>query len=251
MAQVSGLSCIFPTPDPRRTAVFYEGLGFQAVWYGKAAERHVCLYLGDVEIVLTDSGGREVSPNRTLYGYGYDAYLYAGDPAALYEEFQRAGVKFARPLGMTDYGNLEFVIEDPDGRWVAFGVKQKGVPELMLKALPGYFTVCKPREAFWQDRPFHFLARTDSELSLVCPTPDVPKSCEAREDGWRGLRVAGQLEFSLVGILARLSSALAAAGVSLFAVSTYDTDYLFVKDEAYEKALNALRGAGCGIEEKA
>ena len=250
MAQVSGLSCIFPTPDPGRAVAFYESLGFKAVWYGKAAERHVCLYLGDAEIVLTDSSGREVSPNRALYGYGYDAYLYAVDPAALYGQFRQAGVKIARPLGMTDYGNLEFVVEDPDGRWVAFGVKQKSVPELTLEALPGDYTVCKPREAVWQDKPFHFLARTDGELSLVCPTPDAPETTEAREDGWRGLRVAGQLEFSLVGILARLSSALAAAGVSLFAVSTYDTDYLFVKDEAYQKALDALRGAGCRIEEK-
>jgi uncharacterized glyoxalase superfamily protein PhnB len=249
MAQASGLSCIFPVPDLERTAAYYESLGFRAVKYLNSEEKHVCLYLGDAEIVLTDSAGRAVTPNRTLYGYGFDAYLYAYNPAALYADFSEKGVKFARPLGMTDYGNLEFVLEDADGRWVAFGVKQAEAPFLTLEPLPGAFTVCKPKEAVWMDRPFHFLARTDNELSLVCPTPDAPSDCEAREDGWRGLRVAGQMEFSLVGILSRLSSALAAAGVSLFAVSTYDTDYLFVKDAAYEKALNALRGAGCGIGE--
>jgi len=248
MAQVSGLSCIFPVPDIERTAAYYETLGFRAVKYLDSKEKHICLYLEDAEIVLTESGGRAVSPNRALYGAGFDAYLYARDPAALYGEFSKKGVRFARPLGMTDYDNLEFAVEDCDGRWVAFGMKQAMASALTLEPLPGAFTVCKPKAALWQDRPFHFLARTDGELSLVCPTPDAPEACEAREDDWRGLRVAGQLEFSLVGVLSRLSNALAAAGVSLFAVSTYDTDYLFVKREAYEKALDALRGAGCGIE---
>ena len=249
MSPVAGLSAVFPVPEIDRTAAFYEKLGFRAVKYPDASEAHACLYLGSAELILTGSRGRMVSPNRLLYGYGYDAYLYAPDPAALYEAFSQKGAHFARPLGMTDYGNLEFVIEDCDGRWVAFGVKQKSAPELTLSALPGPFTVCKPREALWQDKPFHFLARTDSERSLVCPTGDVPEDCEAREDGWRGLRVDGVLDFSLIGIFSRLSSALAAAGVSIFAVSTYDTDYLFVKDMDYDRALCALRAAGCGIEE--
>jgi hypothetical protein len=248
MAQITGLSCIFPVPDIEGTAASYEALGFRAVRYPDAAEKHVCLYLGDAEIILTDSAGQAVSPNRTLYGYGYDAYLYAQNPKTLYEEFREKGVRFARPLGMTDYGNLEFVIEDVDGRWVAFGLKQTNAPELTLLALPGAFTVCKPRAALWQDKPFHFLSRTDGERSLVCPTADAPQDCEAREDGWRGMRVAGVLDFSLIGILARLASALAAAGVSLFAVSTYDTDYLFVKDADYDRASYALREAGCRIE---
>ncbi len=248
MAQIRGLSCIFPVPDMERTAAFYESLGFRAVRYLDAAEKHICLYMGDAEIVLTDSAGRPVAPNRELYGDGYDAYLYAQSPATLYDEFQKQSARFARPLGRTDYGNLEFVIEDCDGRWVAFGIKQSNAPKLTLKPLPGAFTVCKPLEAVWQDKPFHFLMRTDEECSLVCPTGDAPKDCEAREDGWRGLRVEGVLDFSLVGILSRLASALAAAGVSIFAVSTYDTDYLFVKDASYARAVQALREAGCRIE---
>jgi len=198
--------------------------------------------------VLTGSAGHQVAPNRELYGYGYDAYLYAQNLAALHKEFQEKGVRFARPLCATDYGNLEFVVEDCDGRWVAFGIKRSNAKDLTLKPLPGMFTVCKPLEAVWQDKPFHFLARTDEERSLVCPTGDAPKDCEAQEDGWRGLRVEGVLDFSLVGILSRLASALAAAGVSIFAVSTYDTDYLFVKDASYDRALQALREAGCKIE---
>lgn len=248
MAQIFGLSCILPVPDIERTAASYEALGFRAVKFLDSKEKHICLYMGDAELVLTDSGGRPAKPNRTLYGGGYDAYLYAQNPAALYEEFSKKGARFARPLGMTDYGNLEFVLEDADGRWVAFGVKQTKAPELTLEPLPGAFTVCKPSKAVWNDKPFHFLSRTDGELSLLCPTNDTPDDCEAREDGWRGLRVAGRLAFSAVGILSRLSNALAAAGVSLFAVSTYDTDYLFVKREAYKTALDALRDAGFGIE---
>ncbi len=233
-----------------RTAAYYEGLGFRVVKHLNSGEKHACLYLGDAEVVLTDSGGRAVTPNRVLYGAGYDAYVYASDPAALYEEISKKGVRFARTLGATDYGNLEFVVEDCDGRRVAFGVKQKSVPELTLKALSGEFTVCKPKAAVWQDRPFHFLARTDGELSLVCPTSDAPADCEAREDGWRGLRVAGQLEFSLVGVLSRLSNALASAGVSLFAASTYDTDYLLVRKEQLERAIALLAAQGYQFEER-
>jgi hypothetical protein len=250
MTHVSGVSPIFPVPDIQKTAAFYESLGFRAVSYLNLKEKHACLYLGGAEIVLTDSGGRGVKPNRLQYGYGYDAYLYARNPRALYEDFQKKSVTFARPLNETDYGNLEFAIEDADGRWVAFGIKQANEPELTLSALPGAFTVCKPGAAVWQDRPFHFLSRTDSELSLVCPTRDAPPNCEAREDGWRGLRVDGVLEFSLVGILSRLTNALAAAGVAVFAVSTYDTDYLFLKEKDYDRALAALDGAGCIVREE-
>ena len=118
---------------------------------------------------------------------------------------------------------------------------------IALEALPQAFSVLKPREALWADRPFHFLSRTDRELTLVCPTADAPEACEAREDGWRCLRIKGAMDFSLVGILSRLSNALAAAGVPLFAVSTYDTDYLFVKAQDYDRAVAALTEAGCAV----
>ena len=84
-------------------------------------------------------------------------------------------------------------------------------------------------------------------LSIVCETEAAPANCLAHEDGWRALRVAGQLDFSLLGILAGLTGALAAAGVSVFAVSTYDTDYLMVKQTALERAERALSAAGYTI----
>ena len=89
-----------------------------------------------------------------------------------------------------------------------------------------------------------FFARTDAEYSLVCPTRVAPVNAQKRDDGWRMFRVEGQLDFSLVGILARLSGALAQAGMGLFAVSTYDTDYILVREAMAARAEAALRQAG-------
>ena len=120
-----GMSCIFPVPDIQKTARYYtETLGFRAEEYLECQEPHICLYRDDAEIILL-KGNHEVVPNRTLYGYGFDAYLYTDDQEKLEAEFAAAGVKFARPLTVTDYQNKEFVVEDPDGRWVAFGLKIK------------------------------------------------------------------------------------------------------------------------------
>ena len=66
-----------------------------------------------------------VVPNRALYGYGYDAYFYVEEQEPLEKEFERQGVKIVRPLSITDYQNREFVVEDIDGRWLAFGLKIK------------------------------------------------------------------------------------------------------------------------------
>ncbi len=120
---------------------------------------------------------------------------------------------------------------------------------MTIEAIPGEFSVLKLAD--WArvdlDRPFHFAARTDGERSLVCPVEFAPEDALAREDGWRALRVAGQLEFSLIGILARISTTLAEAGVGLFAISTYDTDYILTKAENFERALDALRAAGFSV----
>ena len=120
-----------------------------------------------------------------------------------------------------------------------------------LKVLPYALSVCKvsspaaldPQGEFW------FAARTDEEISLVCPTAAVPAGTTHREDGWRGFRIQGTLDFSLVGILSRISTLLADAGIGLFAVSTYNTDYILVKAEALGRALAVLRAAGYTVEE--
>lgn len=123
---------------------------------------------------------------------------------------------------------------------------------MILELLPCRFSVCrvKRQEAFDCGGDFVFTARTDREWSLVCQTEFAPAAsdCDAREDGWRAFRVAGVLDFSLIGILAGLSGVLARAGVGIFAVSTYDTDYILFREQALDMALAALRDAGYQIE---
>lgn len=95
-----------------------------------------------------------------------------------------------------------------------------------------------------RDGEYVFTARTRDEYSLVCPTRRVPDDAEKREDGWRMFRVCGALEFSLVGILAGISGALAQTQIPLFVLSTYDTDYVLVREEYREHAEKALAQAG-------
>jgi len=116
--------CVFPTPDMLKTAAFYEQkMGFTVVQYMNAAEPHICLYRDTTEIILTQSNKQQVIPNRELYGYGYDAYFITKNQEELQREFISSNVKIVRSLGDTDYNNREFVVEDIDGRWLAFGIK--------------------------------------------------------------------------------------------------------------------------------
>ena len=99
-----------------------------------------------------------------------------------------------------------------------------------LEILDGGFTISKLNS--WKDVPegrFVFAAATDCEISLVCPSDIVPGDTPVRDDGWSAMRISGQLDFSLVGVLSRLSAVLAAERIGIFAVSTYDTDYILIK----------------------
>jgi putative acetyltransferase len=90
------------------------------------------------------------------------------------------------------------------------------------------------------------ITRTAEELSVVCQLDAVPKGIAA-ERGWRCLRVAGAIPFSVVGILASLTAPLAKAGISVFALSTFDTDYLLMKDKDLERAVQILRRHGHAV----
>lgn len=117
---------------------------------------------------------------------------------------------------------------------------------MKLEWLDGEFCVCrwgKERE-FEQGDAFWFWARTDRECSLLCPAKDAPEDAEQREDGWRGFRIAGQLDFSLIGILAGIAGILAGEKISIFAVSTFDTDYIFLKKENAGRAEKILQKNG-------
>lgn len=117
---------VFPTLEIEKTAEYYcKYLGFRPVYYLDAAEPHVCLYRDDTEIILTKSQGQRVIPNRELYGYGYDAYFITDRQELLQQEFEDAGARIVRRLSTTDYHNQEFVIEDIDGRWIGFGIKER------------------------------------------------------------------------------------------------------------------------------
>ena len=121
---------------------------------------------------------------------------------------------------------------------------------LVIEAFPYFFSVCKiadPRLIDWRD-PFVFVGKTDAELSLVCREASVPEGSRPVSAGWRMFRVAGQLDFSLAGILSRISGVLADEQIPIFAVSTYDTDYVLVKNSRFARALKALESAGCRVK---
>lgn len=121
---------------------------------------------------------------------------------------------------------------------------------MKLRVFDAQLSVCKVADLREVDlaRELTFVGVTDEEVSLVCPTEAVPVGVLEREDGWRAFRIEGELDFSLVGILAQVSGALAEAGVPIFAVSTYNTDYVLVKAEHLARALDALSAAGFEIE---
>jgi uncharacterized protein len=95
----------------------------------------------------------------------------------------------------------------------------------------------------WAGGKFSSIARTEEELSIVCDDRSVPQDVTA-ERGWRVLKVRGPIPFETTGVAAALVSPLAAAGISVFLISTFDTDYLLVKEDRFEGALAALRAAG-------
>ena len=115
-----------------------------------------------------------------------------------------------------------------------------------LKKIGHKLTVCKVTDITNIDltADFYFIGKTDEELSLVCKTEDTPIKALERDDGWRGFRIQGVLDFSLIGILSRLSGILAEHKIGIFAVSTYNTDYILVKEENFERALEVLAYEG-------
>ena len=121
-------------------------------------------------------------------------------------------------------------------------------PCLPLIELPGSFAICKLDKdaalpAWATAGNFFSITRTTDELSIVCSQSDVPEDVPCERD-WRCLRVAGTMAFSVVGVLASLVTPLAEAGISVFALSTFDTDYLLVKEKDLENAVVALRQYG-------
>ena len=122
---------------------------------------------------------------------------------------------------------------------------------VQIKKIYQDFSICQVEDFSLVnlDSEYSFIAKTEEERSLVCITKEVPSNVIRRDDGWKAFCVQGVLDFSLIGILSKISTILAERGISIFVVSTYNTDYILIKDTNYEKALEVLKFSGYEIVE--
>ncbi|MDO4572565.1 MAG: ACT domain-containing protein [Clostridia bacterium] len=117
---------------------------------------------------------------------------------------------------------------------------------MVIERLTQDFSICKVADyslVDWESA-YCFIAKTDEENSLVCVTEDTPANATDRDDGWRAFRIQGILDFSLVGVLSKISALLAESGIGLFAVSTFQTDYILTKADCFDRAAKILIEAG-------
>ena len=181
---------------------------------------------------LLASGDRYLVIDRWVSHAAYESFL-----AERREEYEaRSAEAEALYVREERVGAFDGVSSSPAG-------VSPAAPGLELRLLPGAFAVCRlapgdaPPEDFWS------VTRTEDELSVICAEDAIPEGA-AVERPWRGLQVAGPLDFALTGVAAALTAPLAAAGVSVLPVATYDTDYLFVREETLVRAVGALEAAG-------
>ncbi|MDE6203523.1 MAG: ACT domain-containing protein [Lachnospiraceae bacterium] len=120
-----------------------------------------------------------------------------------------------------------------------------------IKKIDYDFSICKVEDYSMLnlDSEYCFAGKTDEEKSLVCITGDVPSNTIERDDGWKAFRIQGILDFSLVGILSKILEVLAENKIGIFAISTFNTDYVLTKKDNYWKALEVLGDAGYKIVE--
>lgn len=107
------------------------------------------------------------------------------------------------------------------------------------------FAVCKISSIrnIKQDDEFYFLSKTDDEISLVCEESSIPADHTECKKGWKAFKIKGVLDFSMVGVLSKISTMLAENSISIFAISTYNTDYILVKSEDMDNAIKVLNKA--------
>lgn len=115
-----------------------------------------------------------------------------------------------------------------------------------LKIIGDEFSVCKVADYSQVDfaQEYCFTGKTDEENSLVCISSCVPDNTIERDDGWRAFRIQGVLDFSLIGILSRISCLLAENQIGIFAISTFNTDYILTKSENFDRAIKVLSENG-------
>lgn len=117
---------------------------------------------------------------------------------------------------------------------------------MVLEVIKNEFTVCKVENVDCVDlnSDFTFFSKCDNELSLVCLNEKVPENTLESEPGWSCFRITGQLDFSLIGIIADISSVLSSKKIGIFVISTYNTDYVMVKSDRLNSAIAFLKAAG-------
>ncbi len=120
---------------------------------------------------------------------------------------------------------------------------------MKIKIINKDFTICKVEDLSQIDSTdeFYFIGKTDEELSVVCSSDSVPGNSLVCEDGWRAFRIQGELDFSLIGILSKISTLLADHQIGIYAVSTYNTDYILTKKDNFMKAIQILEANGYEI----
>nr|WP_298124499.1 ACT domain-containing protein [uncultured Pseudoxanthomonas sp.] len=123
---------------------------------------------------------------------------------------------------------------------------------LTLALLPGRYAVAQlpagsALPAWWPNTGMRHAGWTDDELSLVCEETHIPEDVRCQR-GWRMFKLQGPFDFALTGILKAVLDPLAAAGIGIFALSTYDTDYVLVQAPQLDEAVSALRDAGHRID---
>ena len=119
-----------------------------------------------------------------------------------------------------------------------------------LQRLEYDFTVCQINTFEHVDftREFVFLSKTDDEISLVCESAYAPSNATASEAGWKALKISGILDFGMIGVIAKIATLLAEVDISIFVISTYNTDYILVKSENFKKSVHVLECNGYVIE---
>lgn len=115
-----------------------------------------------------------------------------------------------------------------------------------LKVIDNEFSICKINninDVNLNDE-FVFISKTDEEISLVCTTENIPKECVSVEHNWKGFRIEGELDFSLIGIISKISAILAKNKIGIFVISTYNTDYILVKKDSMRETISVLEEQG-------
>jgi len=121
---------------------------------------------------------------------------------------------------------------------------------MKLQKINSEFTISKITNTDDVDftRDFVFLSKTDDEISLVCESSFTPSNVIISEPGWNALRITGVLDFGMIGVIAKISNIFAKANISIFVISTYNTDYILLKSSSFNKGLQLLKDNGYAIK---